>query len=183
MRKSSTRCASSECRSCRRFRRRRSACRRALAESSAARDRRAATRPETRRTARDRRSPDLPARIPAGLPREVEPERTCRSRDRSASPRPRAPSAIERTSVSASGDRLEKPAWHRSIASLRSPRGTRHALVYALHQDFWFWRTARPLVFGFLPVGLFYHAAYTSAISLLDVAPRPARTGRRTSRA
>jgi len=40
-------------------------------------------------------------------------------------------------------------------------------LVYALHQDFWFWRAARPLVFGFLPVGLFYHAAYTLACSLL----------------
>jgi hypothetical protein len=40
-------------------------------------------------------------------------------------------------------------------------------LVYALHQDFWFWRTARPLVFGFLPVGLFYHAAYTVAASVL----------------
>ena len=39
-------------------------------------------------------------------------------------------------------------------------------LVYALHQDFWFWRTARPLVFGFLPIGLFYHAAYTALISL-----------------
>ena len=33
-------------------------------------------------------------------------------------------------------------------------------LLYALHQDFWFWRTARPLVFGFLPAGLFYHAIY-----------------------
>jgi len=37
----------------------------------------------------------------------------------------------------------------------------------ARHQDFWFWREARPLVFGFLPIGLFYHAAYTVAISLL----------------
>jgi hypothetical protein len=34
-------------------------------------------------------------------------------------------------------------------------------LLYALHQDFWFWRSARPLVFGFLPIGLFYHACYT----------------------
>jgi hypothetical protein len=34
-------------------------------------------------------------------------------------------------------------------------------LLYLLHQDYWFWREARPLVFGFLPVGLFYHAAYT----------------------
>jgi hypothetical protein len=40
-------------------------------------------------------------------------------------------------------------------------------LVYLLHQDFWFWRSARPLVFGFLPIGLFYHAAYTIGISLL----------------
>ena len=40
-------------------------------------------------------------------------------------------------------------------------------LVYLLHQDFWFWRSARPLVFGFLPIGLFYHAAYTVGISLL----------------
>ena len=39
-------------------------------------------------------------------------------------------------------------------------------LLYVLHQDFWFWRTARPLVFGFLPIGLFYHAAYTAGISL-----------------
>ena len=33
-------------------------------------------------------------------------------------------------------------------------------VLYILHQDFWFWRTARPLVFGFLPIGLFYHAAF-----------------------
>jgi hypothetical protein len=37
------------------------------------------------------------------------------------------------------------------------------ALLYALHQDIWFWRTARPLVFGFLPVGLLYHAAFSAA--------------------
>jgi hypothetical protein len=36
-------------------------------------------------------------------------------------------------------------------------------ILYVLHQDVWFWRTARPLVFGFLPVGLFYHAAFTVA--------------------
>ena len=35
------------------------------------------------------------------------------------------------------------------------------AALYVLHQDIWFWRTARPLVFGFLPIGLFYHAAFT----------------------
>jgi hypothetical protein len=37
------------------------------------------------------------------------------------------------------------------------------ALLYVLHQDFWYWREARPLVFGFLPIGLFYHAAFTVA--------------------
>jgi hypothetical protein len=41
------------------------------------------------------------------------------------------------------------------------------AALYALHQDFWFWREARPLVFGFMPIGLFYHAAYTLAVSVL----------------
>ena len=39
--------------------------------------------------------------------------------------------------------------------------------LYAFHQDVWLWRTARPLVFGFLPVGLFYHACYTLACALL----------------
>ena len=39
------------------------------------------------------------------------------------------------------------------------------ALLYLLHQDFWFWYQARPLVFGFLPIGLFYHAAFTLASS------------------
>jgi Protein of unknown function (DUF3311) len=41
------------------------------------------------------------------------------------------------------------------------------ALVYALHQDVWLWRSARPLVFGFLPAGLAYHAGFTLAVSLL----------------
>jgi hypothetical protein len=40
------------------------------------------------------------------------------------------------------------------------------AAIYALHQDIWFWREARPLVFGFLPIGLAYHAAYTLALSV-----------------
>ena len=40
-------------------------------------------------------------------------------------------------------------------------------LLYVLHQDVWFWRTARPLVFGFLPVGLAYHGAYCLAAALL----------------
>ncbi len=37
--------------------------------------------------------------------------------------------------------------------------------LYLLHQDFWFWNAARPLVFGFLPVGLFYHAVYSLAVA------------------
>jgi len=39
--------------------------------------------------------------------------------------------------------------------------------LYALHQDFWFWRTAHPLVFGFVPIGLFYQACYSVAAALL----------------
>ena len=37
--------------------------------------------------------------------------------------------------------------------------------LYLLHQDVWFWDAARPLVFGFLPVGLFYHAVYSLAVA------------------
>ena len=39
--------------------------------------------------------------------------------------------------------------------------------LYLLHQDFWFWRTAYPLVLGFIPIGLFYHACFSVAASLL----------------
>jgi hypothetical protein len=39
--------------------------------------------------------------------------------------------------------------------------------LYLLHQDFWFWRTAHPLVFGFIPIGLFYQACFSVAASLL----------------
>jgi hypothetical protein len=33
--------------------------------------------------------------------------------------------------------------------------------VYVLHQDFWNWKKAQPLIFGFLPPGLAYHAGYS----------------------
>jgi len=39
--------------------------------------------------------------------------------------------------------------------------------LYLLHQDVWFWRAATPIVFGFLPIGLFYHVCYTLVISAL----------------
>ena len=39
--------------------------------------------------------------------------------------------------------------------------------LYLLHQDFWFWRTAQPLLFGFIPVGLSYHAGFTILTSLV----------------
>lgn len=34
------------------------------------------------------------------------------------------------------------------------------AALVVLHQDFWFWRD-RTLVFGFMPIGLAYHAAFS----------------------
>jgi len=40
-------------------------------------------------------------------------------------------------------------------------------ILYVLHQDFWFWRMARPFVFGFIPIGLFYQAAFSVAAALL----------------
>ena len=39
--------------------------------------------------------------------------------------------------------------------------------LYILHQDIWFWRTAHPLVFGFIPIGLFYQACFSGAASLV----------------
>jgi hypothetical protein len=41
------------------------------------------------------------------------------------------------------------------------------AALYVLHQDVWFWREARPLVFGFMPIGLFYHAAFTGLCAVV----------------
>ena len=35
------------------------------------------------------------------------------------------------------------------------------AAIYVLHQDFWNWKKAFPLVLGFLPIGLAYQAAYS----------------------
>lgn len=39
-------------------------------------------------------------------------------------------------------------------------------LLAILHQDFWFWDDAT-LVFGFLPVGLAYHALYSVVAGLI----------------
>jgi hypothetical protein len=39
--------------------------------------------------------------------------------------------------------------------------------LYVLHQDVWLWRSARPLVFGFVPIGLFYHACFSVAASVV----------------
>lgn len=38
--------------------------------------------------------------------------------------------------------------------------------LFFLHQDFWFWDD-RSLVFGFMPVGLAYHAGFSLAAALL----------------
>lgn len=35
------------------------------------------------------------------------------------------------------------------------------AAIYVLHQDFWNWNRAEPLIFGFLPIGLAYQAGYS----------------------
>lgn len=38
--------------------------------------------------------------------------------------------------------------------------------MFLLHQDFWNWRKSE-LVFGFLPVGLAYHAAYAILAAIM----------------
>jgi Na+(H+)/acetate symporter ActP len=40
------------------------------------------------------------------------------------------------------------------------------AALYILHQDIWFWRSSH-LVFGFIPIGLFYHGVFSVAAALL----------------
>jgi len=39
-------------------------------------------------------------------------------------------------------------------------------ILYVLHQDIWFWRSSY-LVFGFIPIGLFYQGLFSVAASLL----------------
>jgi hypothetical protein len=39
--------------------------------------------------------------------------------------------------------------------------------VYVVHQDFWNWSKPDPLIFGFLPIGLAYHAAYSILASVM----------------
>jgi hypothetical protein len=55
-------------------------------------------------------------------------------------------------------------------ATRRYTLATGVLVLFALHQDVWFWRDARPLLFGFLPVGLTYHAVYCVAAALLMAA-------------
>jgi hypothetical protein len=38
--------------------------------------------------------------------------------------------------------------------------------VYVLHQDYWNWKNS-DLVFGFVPVGLAYHAAYSVLAAIM----------------
>jgi hypothetical protein len=39
--------------------------------------------------------------------------------------------------------------------------------LLVLHQDFWNWAEYKPLAFGFLPIGLTYHAIFCVACSIL----------------
>ena len=39
--------------------------------------------------------------------------------------------------------------------------------VFLLHQDFWNWGKTEPLMFGFLPVGLTYHAGYAVLAAIM----------------
>jgi hypothetical protein len=39
--------------------------------------------------------------------------------------------------------------------------------VYVAHQDIWNWSKSDPLVFGFLPIGLAYQAAYSIVASAM----------------
>ena len=40
-------------------------------------------------------------------------------------------------------------------------------VVYLLHQDCWNWKEYKPLIFGFLPVGLAYHAGFSIIAAIM----------------
>lgn len=40
-------------------------------------------------------------------------------------------------------------------------------VLFILHQDFWWWEDVEPLVFGFLPIGLAYHAGISIASAIV----------------
>jgi len=40
-------------------------------------------------------------------------------------------------------------------------------LLAILHQDFWYWDSIDPLVFGFVPIGLAYHIGVSIAAGIL----------------
>lgn len=40
-------------------------------------------------------------------------------------------------------------------------------LLAVLHQDFWWWDNIEPLVFGFIPIGLAYHALVSILAAVL----------------
>jgi hypothetical protein len=39
--------------------------------------------------------------------------------------------------------------------------------VYVAHQDIWNWGKSEPMLFGFLPPGLSYHAAYSIGTAVM----------------
>lgn len=56
-------------------------------------------------------------------------------------------------------------SWDKNVLTLLL--GAAVAVLYVLHQDVWFWSAARPLVFGFLPIGLAWHGLYCLASAVL----------------
>ena len=51
-------------------------------------------------------------------------------------------------------------------SSGRAIIGILFVVLFVLHHDFWFWSDKR-LVFGFLPIGLAYHALFSIAAACL----------------
>ena len=65
------------------------------------------------------------------------------------------PPAPDRTSLPLVGRRDARPALKTVLLTALV------AAIYVLHQDFWNWKKAEPLVFGCLPIGLAYQAGYS----------------------
>lgn len=57
-------------------------------------------------------------------------------------------------------NRVSKPSPGRTVILIG------FVVLFVLHHDFWFWDDRR-LVFGFLPIGLAYHALFSVAAASL----------------
>ena len=63
------------------------------------------------------------------------------------------------TSMRLENDRITEVIWENHSFGV-------FLILFFLHQDFWWWDDA-DLIFGFMPIGLAYHAGFSMACAFL----------------